>query len=98
MLKCVQLTNFKKKVKLHGKSLRKKNLLTKCCQIVVLGRGLVRVIFRVLGSVPKVQKATEGMDVQELGAQKEGEENLNKVSNRLVGSVHMSARISGAAL
>lgn len=72
--------------------------MTKCCQIVVLVKGLVRVIFWVLGSVTKVQKATQAMDVQGPRAQKEGEENLNKVSNRLVGSVHMSARISGPAL
>ena len=55
-------------------------------------------IYRALGSVPKAQRAIWGMDVQGYRGQEEGEGNLNKVSNRPVGSLHMSTCIAEPAL
>lgn len=43
-------------------------------------------------------KGHRGMDMLGNIGQEEGEENLNKVSNRPVGSLHMSARIAEPAL
>lgn len=77
---------------------QEKNLEAKCHQIVVVVGRVLRVVFRALGSVPKAQRATWGLDVQGYRGQEEREENLNKVSNRPVGSLHMSTCIAEPAL
>lgn len=73
-------------------------MVAKCCQIVVVVQRLLRVNLGASGSVAKVQKATGAMPMQGYRGQETGEENLNKVSNRIVGSLHMSTCIAEPAL